>query len=78
MPNMHNRDRPARPIFHESSTGLTKREEFTKAALQGLLANPGRCSPHNATPQAVANAMGKAAVLFADAALTELGAPRGL
>lgn len=33
-----NADEPAFPFEH--CTGLTKREEFAKAAMQGILANP--------------------------------------
>jgi hypothetical protein len=36
---MNNGDKPAAPVPLEAWNGLTKREAFAKAAMQGLLAN---------------------------------------
>lgn len=58
-----------RPAF-----GLTKREDFTKAAMQGLLSSMNLCEIHSASTHDV-NGIINLAVLMADAALEALDNP---
>lgn len=58
-----------RPAF-----GLTKREDFTKAAMQGLLSSMNLCEIHSASTHDV-NSIINLAVLMADTALEALDKP---
>lgn len=53
--------------------GLTKRQYFAGLAMQGILANPGRCVANfEGTTKEFAQIMGKVAFEFADGLLAEL------
>lgn len=58
-----------RPAF-----GLTKREDFTKAAMQGLLSSMNLCEIHSASTQDIHGII-SLAVLMADTALEALDNP---
>ena len=64
---MKNADKPAYPVSHLEAKwqpGLTKREEFIKAAMQGLCANPEY--------QGLADSIKIDAIAIADATLAEM------
>lgn len=86
--SIRNGDLPAMPVMDEStqeqyngvlnirhsvlSYGLTKREQFAMAAMQGLLSGVhGDSSLYDAAPEWVRN-ISEASVEFADALLAEL------
>ena len=72
----NNGDLPAMPVEHngwgEPCNGLTKREQFAMAAMQGLLSGKnGDADLYESAPDWVRN-VSEASVEFADALLAEL------
>jgi hypothetical protein len=75
---MDNKNSPAFPVvenglpFESVSSGLSKREIFAMAAMQGLLSNPDYNCPSR--PKDIVTTMNtaKAAIHYADALLNEL------
>jgi hypothetical protein len=62
-------------IFTNTATGLTIREHFAGLAMQGILANPGRCVPGAAdsmSAETFAGLMAAVALEFADALIAAL------
>lgn len=67
---------PAYPIIDDNGIpwfGLSKREYFAGLAMQGILANPGRCTPNfEGTPEQYSVLMAKVALQFSDGLMEEL------
>lgn len=66
---------PARPVVHAhlgQYLGLTKREEFAKAAMQGLLADPEDHADEIIQGETCAQAVARRAVEQADALIEAL------
>lgn len=53
--------------------GLSKREYFAGLAMQGILSNPGRCTPDfDGAPEQYSALMAKVALQFSDGLIEEL------
>jgi hypothetical protein len=81
---MNRANEPAMPVpevigpgdrYQHATNGLTIREHFAGLAMQGILANPGRCVPGAAdsmSAETFAGLMAAVALEFADALIAAL------